>query len=232
MSKRGLERRRDTGRDSKDWEKRKISSLSAKKIESLSEDFKRHMERKKDSAAHEKSEKSTPKKSVTDTPKSTIKNVMKDARKLQTQRDISRDTKSAKSKSFKVETGPDGSIREIDSLIKKLQAEIPKGTKRTSHLELNLDGLSPDKIQKLKQSLKDNKSNFAKKVSDQYKQIHPNEEVRVGVVDNRVYLWRPDKSKNDMLNAWHGVSLVLFQHSRRARHEMASSYYQRAEVLL
>jgi len=183
--------------------KKRFGADGAKKLESLAAGFKAYMEKRKDARKLEDSASPDTKMSIQCTPKASFKRVMTDAKQIRKRRD-SPETKfdHANSKRFKVDVKQDGSIQDIDALAEKLYNEATRRKKRTSFLELNINGLDGEKAKRFKQSVEETKTILETNLRERFGPKHEREEIRVGFVDNRMYVWRINNSQNDMLNAW------------------------------
>jgi len=101
---------------------------------------------------------------------------------------------------FKVTMKESGCIQETKELVDELLVRISESEKHVSYLELDLDENDQKDTHRLSESLEKSKDTLGKEIQKRLKIEET--EVRIGVVDDRVYLWISDTSRNNMLNAW------------------------------
>ncbi len=153
----------------------KTPSISKKKLESISEGFKDYMDKKRDSEKSSDIRKSE-KKSTKFTSESTFKRVMSDAKQIRKSQESAEDKKI------------DGKIKDIENLTKRLDKEIVRSKKRLQFHDVEL--------------IQEKKSDFETEIKKQLGFAKMDESFKIGVIDNRVYFWKPNETRNDMLNAW------------------------------
>lgn len=101
---------------------------------------------------------------------------------------------------FKVTMKESDSIQEIKGLADELLTKMSETEKRVSFLELDLDEMEQKNVQRLSRFLDQSKDELDREIRKCLKAEET--EIRIGVVDNRVYLWITNESRNNMLNAW------------------------------
>ncbi|MHA1909959.1 MAG: hypothetical protein ACW98Y_21885, partial [Candidatus Thorarchaeota archaeon] len=182
--------------------KKRVGALGAKSLESLAKGFKAYLERKKDSSSPEKPEKDTSKQNQSGSTKPSFKGVMKDAHKIRKKHDTS-DGKKPLGELKKIKTAEKkDSVKDMKVISKKLRAEIEKSKKRTGYIEFDKHGAEKQGLKKLRESLEKSKDELERNLYDQIETKNAHEKLRIGVVDNRVYFWKVDRTPNDMLNVW------------------------------
>ncbi|RLI53421.1 MAG: hypothetical protein DRP09_15755 [Candidatus Thorarchaeota archaeon] len=192
--------------------KRSFVSLGPKTVESLASEYNRLKERRADSPKEEEHRSSEspggpPNKTSSDNSRRVFKvaleDVIRDAQQLRSERDINDTGREHSSpKKLQVRIKRDGSIHDVDKLTKYLQEEMSKGKQRVSFQELGLNNLDEEDLEKYRQATGRNKRILEDKLRQRMGQLAEYEELKVGLVDTRIYVWRVNRTPDDMLNVW------------------------------
>ena len=96
-------------------------------------------------------------------------------------------------------------IRESESVdteavvdaIEKLIRNISDMESRLKVADLNQSGMESEQLEKIQEILEKEKESIRESLTEKLE-----EDNRVGTVDERLYIWTPDKNPNDMINGW------------------------------
>ncbi len=103
---------------------------------------------------------------------------------------------------FRVAVKQYGSILNIEKLADTLCYLVEGDNGRVTFRELNLDGLDDRSLRRFKQAADENKSVLEASLGERIRLKGRHEEVKVGLAGDRVYVWRVNRTPNDMLNVW------------------------------
>jgi hypothetical protein len=180
-----------------------VGALGLKSREVIASGY-RKLKEQRDSSAREMQDaprKAPDGRSSTST-KPSLKEVLRDAHDIRSQRGWTDTKEKSDTKRFQVGVRQDGSFRDIKRLAESLREEVEKSGKRLSFHNLNLDYLDTKALEKFRQSADENRRVLEERLREQIQLKGLHEELKIGLVDNRVYVWKVDRTPNDMLNVW------------------------------
>ncbi len=131
-----------------------------------------------------------------------LKNRIRDTQEIQNRRNEADREESLEGDGFRVAVKRGGSIRDIEKLAGIICGETERDGRRVSFYELNLDGLDDESLRRFKQAADDNKRVLEANLRERIRLKGRYEELRVGLAGLRVYVWKINRTPDDMLNVW------------------------------
>lgn len=90
----------------------------------------------------------------------------------------------------------------IERLADRLQRQVEGSDKKISFFDLNSVKFDDDRLKDFRDSVQRNKESIEHILRKRLGFESGTQEVKLGVVDNRIYTWKIDRTPNDMLNVW------------------------------
>jgi len=98
-----------------------------------------------------------------------------------------------------IQESKDISRTTLEDAIEKMMPTSSEIKNRVRMANLSESGLTPDELGKVREVLNSNRP----EIQDTLKHRTNLEKVRIGMVNDKLYIWTPDLTPNDMVNAWH-----------------------------
>ncbi|MFW9888332.1 MAG: hypothetical protein ACFFER_09130, partial [Candidatus Thorarchaeota archaeon] len=90
----------------------------------------------------------------------------------------------------------------IERLADRLQRQLEGSDKKISFFDLNSVKFDDGQLEKFRDSVQRNRESIESVLRKRLGLESSTQEVKLGVVDNRIYIWKIDRTPNDMLNVW------------------------------
>ncbi len=94
------------------------------------------------------------------------------------------------------------SLKTLTDVAEELHRESIDTKVKVSYLELNSGGLNKDRLTHFKEALEANHTEVEAALQDRLGLSESDRNIRLGVVDNRIYVWTPNKTSDDLINVW------------------------------
>ncbi|MFW9887596.1 MAG: hypothetical protein ACFFER_05400, partial [Candidatus Thorarchaeota archaeon] len=90
----------------------------------------------------------------------------------------------------------------IERLADRLQRHVERSEKKVSFFDLNSAKSDDGRLEKFRDAIQRNKVSLENTLRSRLGLESSTQKVKLGVVDNRIYTWKIDRTPNDMLNVW------------------------------